>query len=196
MTSRSILSFSAGLVPALVLGWLGLPRLLYVGASQPLAFDHRLHTSERTGLSCEDCHSFRDDGTFTGIPRTATCAGCHSEPAGTSEDERRLVSDYVQAGREIPWRVYARQPDNVHFSHAAHVKRARIACERCHGAHGTSEALRPYARDRITGYGRDLGGPALVRVGGSSRPGLTMSDCEACHKERGLGRTACLACHK
>ncbi len=196
MNRRNLIAFAAGLSLALALGWLGLPRLLYARAEQPLRFSHRIHASDKTGYKCEDCHALREDGRFAGIPALASCSGCHAEPQGRTEDERRLVEEYVKPGREIPWRVYARQPDNVHFPHAAHVRRAGIACERCHGPHGTSEALRPFESNRVSGYSRDIWGPSLSRLGNASWQGMKMSDCERCHAERGRERTSCLVCHR
>jgi hypothetical protein len=181
MTRRALLFFSAGLTFALVLGWAGFPRLLYARAEQPLRFSHRTHASDKTGFGCADCHAIGEDGRFAGIPRLDNCAACHSEPQGESEDEKKLVEEYVAQGREIPWLVYSRQPENVRFPHAVHVKRGGLACERCHGEHGTSEALPAHETNRITGYSRTL---------------TKMSDCESCHAEHFDARTACLACHK
>jgi hypothetical protein len=181
MTRRGLLFFSAGLALALALGWVGFPRLLYATARQPLRFSHRIHASDKTGLTCADCHPLGEDGRFAGIPGIDNCAGCHAEPQGTSPEELRLVEEYVKPGREIPWRVYARQPENVRFPHAIHVKRAALACERCHGRHGESDTLPDLQTNRITGYSRQL---------------ARMSDCEGCHAEHQRRRTACLACHK
>jgi hypothetical protein len=196
MRHRGSIAFLAGLVPALAAGWLAFPRLLYVKADQPLRFSHKTHAGEAVGLACEDCHALRADGTFTGIPAVAKCAECHAEPVGESADEKRLVEDYVKPGREIPWRVYARQPDNAFFPHAPHVKTAAIACERCHGPHGQTDTLRPHETNRVTGESRDVWGPTLLRVRREPWQGMKMSDCEGCHLERGRGGTACIDCHK
>ena len=181
MTRRAALLFSAGLAVALALGWVGFPHLLYARAEQPLRFSHKTHASDQTGFGCADCHPVGEDGRFAGIPRIDNCAGCHAEPQGETAEERRLVEDYVTPGREIPWLVYSRQPENVRFPHAIHVKRGQIACERCHGTHGASDALPLHETNRITGYSRGL---------------TKMSDCESCHAEHRHERTACLACHK
>jgi hypothetical protein len=181
MTRRGLVFFSAGLALALALGWLAFPRLLYARAEQPLRFSHKTHVSDKTGFGCADCHPLGEDGRFAGIPRLDSCAGCHAEPQGDSAEEKRLVEEYVKPGREIPWRVYARQPENVRFPHAVHVKRAGLACERCHGPHGSSDALPAQETNRITGYSRQL---------------AKMSECEGCHTEHQRERTACLACHK
>jgi len=178
---RPLVAFSLGALAALGFGWAIFPRLLYATAEQPLRFSHKTHASDATGYGCADCHAIGEDGRFAGIPRLESCAGCHAEPQGDSPDEKRLVEEYVTPGREIEWRVYSRQPENVRFPHAIHVSRAQIACERCHGGHGQSDTLPPHARNRITGYSREL---------------QKMSDCEGCHAERSAARTACLACHK
>lgn len=181
MTRRSQVAFAAGFAGALALGWLGFPSLRYVAADQPLRFSHRVHTSEATGFGCTDCHAIRADGEFAGIPPLSTCAACHAEAVGSSPEEKRLVEEFVKPGREIPWRVYSRQPDNVRFPHAPHVQGARLACERCHGAHGTSDTLAAFEADPISGYARGL---------------VTMDECEDCHRERGRGAQACIGCHR
>lgn len=96
------------------------------------------------------------DGVFAGLPKTESCAACHTEPQGKSAAEATLVSSYVKTEKETPWLVYARQPANVRFSHAIHTKRAKLTCERCHGMHGESDTLRPYQENRISGYSRDI----------------------------------------
>jgi len=196
MSRRTLLAFGAGFLLTAALGWTFLPALLYATAEQPAAFNHKLHTSEKVGLACQDCHAIQEDGRFSGIPPLAKCAGCHAEPLGPSVAEKRLVEEYVKPGREIPWLVYARQPDNVRFSHALHLKRAEIACERCHGAHGASDTLRPYQENRISGESRDIWGPSLARVGLRPGEGMKMSDCEGCHAQRSRSRSSCLACHR
>jgi hypothetical protein len=181
MNRRSLAAFAIGLAAALAAGWLAFPRWLYVSADQPLSFNHRLHTSDATGFACADCHAVRADGEFAGIPPVESCAACHAEPVGATAAEKRLVEEFVKPGREIPWRVYARQPDNVRFPHAPHVRRAKLSCESCHGAHGTSETLVAFQADRVSGYARGL---------------ITMDRCESCHRETGRGPLACIGCHR
>ena len=196
MTRRSLLAFAVGLSLVVSLGWLGLPRMLYARVEQPLRFSHRTHTSDKTGFLCQDCHALGADGRFAGIPSMESCAGCHAEPQGKTDEEKRLVEEYVKPKREIPWLVYSRQPENVYFPHAPHVRRAGIACERCHGPHGASDTLRPHEVNRISGYSRDIWGPSLSRLRREPWQGMKMSDCESCHAQHGLARTACLSCHK
>jgi hypothetical protein len=184
-----------GLIVALAVGWLAFPAALYERADQPLQFSHALHTGGDVGLTCADCHGFDPDGRFEGVPSLARCTGCHEQAQGETADEKRFVDEYVSHGREVPWRVYARQPANVHFPHAVHVRLAGIACERCHGGHGATTGLRRFERNRLSGYSRDIWGHSLTRAGRPAGDGMKMSDCEGCHRERAV-TSSCLTCHK
>jgi hypothetical protein len=177
---RGTVMIFAGLVAGLSAGWVGFPYAIYKTTPQPLAFSHKAHTGDTGGMTCEDCHAISEDGRFAGIPRLENCAACHAAPLGTTAAEKRFIEEFVTPGREPQWAVYARQPENVYFPHAAHVKRGKVACDECHGSHGTSTALRPHQQDRISGYSRDL---------------QSMDDCVDCHRERGL-QHSCLDCHK
>ncbi len=187
--------FVAGLTASLAFGWYGFPRALYRAESQPIRFSHKTHTGDKGGMKCDDCHSLLADGTFTGVPAVEKCAGCHSSTLGSSKDEKLLVDNYVTPNRELPWKIYSRQPDNAYFTHSYHVKLAKIACEECHRDHGKTDQLRPYVENRLSGYSRDIWGASIARVGIGDRPGMKMSDCEHCHDQRGV-KTGCLACHK
>lgn len=171
-----VISFLAGLVLALGLGWGVFPSLLYSKKTQPLNFPHSSHTD----LLCEDCHYTREDGTYSGIPGIDNCIQCHEAPMTESEDERVLVEDYIEQGREIPWLVYAWQPDNVYFSHAAHTESQGLECVRCHRDVMKDETLPVYKENRLTGY---------------SKSTMKMVECEKCHAERGASN-ACQVCHK
>ena len=187
--------FTAGLAGSLIFGWLAFPRLLYKTEAQPLRFSHKTHTGDKGGMKCDDCHSLRADGTFSGIPALEKCSGCHTAQLGTSQEEKTLVDAYVTPNREVPWRVYSRQPDNAYFAHAYHVNLAKLACEECHKDHGKTDGLRPYQENRVSGYSRDIWGVSMSRVAAKGRPGMKMTDCEHCHESRGV-KTGCLACHK
>lgn len=189
------LPFGIGFVAALCIGWIGLPRALYEHSEQPLQFSHALHTQEQVGLSCDDCHGIDEQGRFVGIPSIAQCADCHAEVVGESDDERRLVEEFLRPGREIPWMVYARQPDTVFFPHAQHVRLAGLSCERCHGPHGTTNALRPFERNRLSGYSRDIWGRSIAGFARNPWDGMKMGDCSHCHRESGVVES-CLDCHK
>jgi menaquinone reductase, multiheme cytochrome c subunit len=193
--SRGIIVFAAGLLAALGVGWLGFPKVLYQRTPQPLQFSHAVHTGEKAGMKCEDCHSLRDDGSFSGIPALEKCAGCHSAPLGTTPAEKQLVEQFVTPNREIPWAVYSRQPENVWFSHAPHLKLAKLECKECHGEHGKTDKLRPYERNRISGYSRDIWGQSISRMGWQPRRGMKMDDCVDCHHKNGQNYS-CMDCHK
>jgi hypothetical protein len=187
VTLRRSIPFLAGLAVALGGGWLAFPRMIYQSRPQPVNFSHKLHVG--AGAKCEDCHSFRDDGTFAGLPTLDKCSGCHAAPMGATAAEKNFIDRYVTPNREPQWSVYARQPQNVSFSHAAHVKRAGMTCESCHGSIGTSDTLRVYRADRISGYSADIWKVADLQHG------MKMADCVACHRQNGLEHS-CLDCHK
>ncbi|MEX2088365.1 MAG: menaquinone reductase multiheme cytochrome c subunit QrcA [Bacteroidota bacterium] len=195
MIQKGALWFLSGFGLALLIGWYAFPQLLYRSVDQPVQFSHAVHAGEAVGMTCDGCHTVSDDGRFAGIPTLEQCAGCHADVVGATEAEKHFVEEYVRQGREVPWLVYARQPDNAHFSHADHVKVGEIACERCHGPHGTTETLRPFEENRITGYSRDVWGANISGVKSNPWEGMKMDDCVACHKENNR-RSACLACHK
>jgi hypothetical protein len=184
---RAIIPFVAGAVVALSAGWAGFPHAIYKSRTQPVDFSHRVH-ADKAGTKCEDCHAFRDDGTFAGIPALDKCAGCHAAAMGTTAAEKNFIDQYVTPGREPQWAAYARQPENVFFSHVTHVKRGQVQCETCHGNQGSTDRLPPYREDRISGYSRDIWG-----TGG--RPGMTMDNCVDCHRRQKLEHS-CLDCHK
>jgi len=190
----STVALLAGLAAGLAVGWLVFPALLYTREPQPLQFSHAVHTGE-AGMTCEGCHGFREDGSFAGIPALETCTGCHEEVLGETGAERILVERYVAAGVEIPWKVYARQPQNVHFPHAQHVVLAEIACPRCHGDHGESTSLPPYQENRISTYSRAIWGPRIAGGGPDVSDAMKMSDCSGCHVARGV-HDSCVMCHR
>ncbi|MBM4167710.1 MAG: cytochrome c3 family protein [Ignavibacteria bacterium] len=189
------LSFLAGLVGMLLIGWVFFPSLLYQKEPQPLQFSHAVHTGEAVGMTCDNCHTFTADVRSMAIPRLSNCKECHSEVLGESEAEKRLVDEFVAHDREIPWRTYSRQPDNVYFSHIQHVQIAEIECERCHGSHGKSETLTDRQINRISGYSRNIEGQIIPGLRFKAWDRMKMDDCSDCHDERGASNS-CLKCHK
>ena len=192
---RGSLVFALGVAVALFAGWVAFPRALYVQRQQPVEFHHKLHAEKSGVAECRDCHALRDDGTFAGIPAMEKCSGCHSERIGESKAEATLVDAYIKTGHETPWLVYARQPANVWFSHAIHVRRAGLKCTECHGNYGESDQLKVYELNRISGYSRDIWGHSLTRLHRSPGDGMKMSDCEDCHRKHKV-EVGCLGCHK
>lgn len=192
---RNLYVFGLGLVLAILTGWVAFPRALYVQREQPLVFHHKTH-SEKSGVTqCDTCHALASDGQFTGVPRIETCAGCHAEKLGTSKSEAVLVDTYIKPGREIHWFVSARQPANVWFPHAIHIRGAGLACSECHGTFGESDQSRIYEQNRISGYSRDIWGHSISRLRRAPHDGMKMSDCENCHRQHHV-EVGCLGCHK
>ena len=196
------LFFIIGLVASLVLGWVIFPQLLYSKKEQPVDFNHALH-NELVEDSCESCHFFREDGTYSGVPKLAQCIDCHEEVNGEDPEEEKFVTQYVAKGREVPWLVYARQPDCVFFSHIAHVKMGQMDCVTCHGHIGESESLKVYEENRITGYSRDIWGKNIAGIKWNSWDRMKMDDCAECHKRDKVNlnsvqtnRGGCFVCHK
>jgi hypothetical protein len=177
---RGFVAFGLGVAAALALGWLAFPRAVYVRRAQPVEFRHKIHAEKSGVTQCGDCHTLRADGAFEGIPRAAACAGCHTDPVGSSKAEATLVNDYIKKGREVDWLESSRQPDNVWFSHAIHIKRAGLKCAECHQNYGESATQPADELNRISGYHRRT---------------LDMSVCEDCHRKRGA-QAGCLGCHK
>jgi len=198
----ALLFFVVGLIASLFVGWVVFPKLLYSQKRQPIDFNHQIH-NEAVSDGCESCHSFREDGSYAGLPKLAQCVDCHTEVQGESEEEARFVNEYVKTGREVPWLVYSRQPDCVFFSHAAHVKSAGMACETCHGDIGQSTSSKIYEENRITGYSRDIWGKNIAGIKKHTYDRMKMDDCSECHIKNGVlqtsvqtGKDACFVCHK
>lgn len=194
--------FLIGVALSLVVGWILYPAVLYSEKKQPIAFNHKLHVS-MVDDGCASCHYFREDGSFSGIPKLDTCIECHEEVQGEDEAEIAFVENYVEKGREVPWLVYARQPDNVFFSHAAHVEMAKLDCVTCHGHIGESETPKPYVYNILTHYSRDIWGKSIAGIKKNSWDRMKMDDCAACHArtkgKRSSAQTnqeACFVCHK
>ena len=186
--------FVTGFLVHLFIGWVIFPVLLYSEKQQPIDFSHKVH-QEAVDESCESCHFFRDDGSFSGVPKLENCIECHEEPMGEHPEEARLIREYIEPGKEIPWHIYSLQPDCVFFSHAAHVKMAEQECVTCHGPIGESDHVRPYQRNRITGYSRDIWGFSIAGFKKNSWDRMKMDDCGECHEEKGANN-ACFVCHK
>lgn len=176
---RAIVPFAAGVVAALAAGWVAFPRVIEQAQPQPVNFSHKVH-AEKAGTACQDCHSLRADGSFAGTPTLDKCSGCHAAAMGTTAAEKNFIDRYVTPNRQPRWRSYAGQPENVFFSHAAHLKLAGLQCEACHRPEGSTDGLRPVRLDRISGYSRET---------------LSMDGCIACHRQKGL-ELSCLECHQ
>jgi len=176
------LFFILGLAVSLILGWVIAPELLYSQKKQPIDYNHLLHVAE-VDDGCESCHFFREDGTFSGVPKLELCIDCHEEVQGEDPNEIKFVEEYVVKEREVPWLIYSKQPDCVFFSHAAHIKGANMDCVTCHGHIGESETSRVYEENRITGYSRDIWGKNIAGFKKNSWDRMKMDDCAECHQK-------------
>lgn len=186
-----LLFFIVGFIASLIVGWIVFPKLLYSQKKQPIDFNHALHV-ESVDEGCQSCHFFRDDGSFSGVPKLAQCTGCHEEAQGEDPEETKLVEEYVAKGREVPWLVYSRQPNCVFFSHAAHVKMAKMECVTCHGPIGESSHTRIYEENRITGISRDIWGKNIAGLKRNSWDRMKMDDCTECHTKEAVKTEASL----
>ena len=196
-----ILFFILGLIASLIVGWVIFPKLLYSQKKQPVDFNHALH-NEEVEDGCESCHFFREDGTYSGVPKLAQCIDCHEEVNGEDPAEEKFVNEYVAKEREVPWLIYSRQPQNVFFSHVAHVKMAQMDCVTCHGDIGESESLRVYQENRISGYSIDIWGKNIAGIKRNSWDRMKMDDCSECHVRENFNqnsvqthRGGCFVCH-
>jgi hypothetical protein len=202
-----LIYFLAGLIPALIVGWVLFPMALYSKQPQPVSFNHAIHSNPDIGIEgdteverCLYCHGFRDDGTFAGIPRLEKCTECHDDPEsplGEDPEEERFLKQYVAEEKEIPWFSYYRQPDCVYFSHVAHVRMGELDCGACHGDHGKKEELPAYQRNRLTGYSINIWGKNITGYKSNTWDRMKMDDCAECHTLKGHEENnACFVCHK
>ncbi|MGD8343337.1 MAG: cytochrome c3 family protein [Desulfobacterales bacterium] len=196
-----ILFFILGLAASLIVGWVVFPKLLYSQKKQPIEYNHALH-NELVEDGCESCHFFREDGSYHGVPKLDQCIECHEEVNGEDPEEARFVNEYVANNREVPWLIYSRQPQNVFFSHVAHVKMGEIDCVTCHGHIGESESLPIYKQNRISGYSIDIWGRNISGIKRNSWDRMKMDDCAECHRREGVNqnsvqtlRGGCFVCH-
>jgi hypothetical protein len=192
---RRPIVFLAGFGAVAGVGWAWFPESLYATADQPVRFSHKVHNGGDSGLSCADCHPFRADGSFGGVPPLEQCAGCHETVQGKTAEEKRFVDEYVTPRKEVPWLVYSRQPMNAYFSHVQHVRTARLACDTCHGPYGESDEPPPYRVNRISGYSQALAGPATEGQAVLPAEVMRMDTCAECHERSGR-HSGCLECHK
>ena len=196
-----ILFFILGLAASLIVGWVVFPKVLYSQKKQPIEFNHALH-NELVEDGCESCHFFREDGSYSGVPTLDQCIDCHEEVNGEDPEEARFVNEFVANNREVPWLIYSRQPQNVFFSHAAHVKMGEMDCVTCHGHIGESESLPIYKQNRISGYSIDIWGRNISGIKRNSWDRMKMDDCAECHRNEGVNqnsvqtlRGGCFVCH-
>lgn len=135
------------------------------GGSAGRTFDHRLHVEDE-GLECSSCHIGLEAGEDPGIPTMGVCRLCHDEPEEGDVDP--LAGMFDEAGA-FSHASFSTLPDEVVFSHAAHVDGAELDCAACHG-----DVLQSTRLDASIG--------------------VTMAECSACH-ERSAAPNECATCH-
>lgn len=158
---------AGGATTALRLG--GRNSALRPAVRQPISFNHKKHVTE-LDIGCTTCHVTVETEAFSGLPDADVCAGCHLEPQGKSEEEKRLV-EMLKKGTALAWKPLFRQPAHIFYSHRRHVIAAKLQCRVCHGA--IADTVAP---------------PVRVRR-------LAMNDCVSCHR-KGHVSTDCTACHR
>ena len=209
------LTWTCAAAAAAALGWvLAHARLPgdHTGYSpvQPIAFSHRLHTTELQ-VSCRYCHAGAVTDRHAGMPAAQTCMNCHRfvlAPSQALKDEqwraaregrpvRRVVSDEMRKllraqglgdmlNRDTrltpaPIRwVRTTQFPDFAFMHHGAHARVGIACQQCHGPVETFERTR-------------------------QAQSLSMGSCIDCHRTSnrdGVGGQSvdaaldCVACHR
>jgi hypothetical protein len=134
---------------------------------QPLPFGHKVHVAQR--LTCKDCHEMVDSGDHAGFPAVSKCMACHTTIA-TDRPAIVRLAEFAKKREPIPWKRVYRVPDYVAFNHNAHVEKARVGCETCHGPVQERDAIR-------------------------KEKSISMAACMDCHKNRSAP-VACDSCHE
>jgi cytochrome c7-like protein/class III cytochrome C family protein len=134
--------------------------------TQPIAFDHRIHT-QAAGLDCSFCHRTAASGVTAGMPDVQLCMACH-QSVGQGQPEIEKVRMAWNRQQSIDWQLVTRLPDHTRFTHDAHIQ-AGISCTTCHGDISQMQQV------------------VQVRS-------LKMADCVACHQQNNAP-TECSTCH-
>jgi hypothetical protein len=102
---------------------------MHLQAKKPIPFNHKTHTTKYNASDCGFCHTYSENGRFTGIPTIGSCKQCHD---GSAAMKKAMFDKYKDS--DVPWESFAKQPDLVYFSHIAVMKNNKQArCGSCHG---------------------------------------------------------------
>jgi cytochrome c7-like protein len=115
------------------------------------------------------CHAWAEHAPIAGVPSMNRCVGCHKF-VDRDKDDIKTILEAAEQGHAIEWSRVHRLPDHVFFNHEAHVARAQLRCQECHGEVEKMHVVRQVAP-------------------------LTMGWCVECHEQRGAPLD-CLVCHK
>jgi hypothetical protein len=109
--------------------------------TQPIHFPHNLHAGQYQ-IACQYCHFSAERSVDAGIPPVSTCMGCHRLVPGTTDAQKTeiaKISEFFNAGQQIPWTRIYKVADHAHFPHMRHVNAktasfpSGISCQTCHG---------------------------------------------------------------
>ena len=139
---------------------------LWAQKPQPIPFSHRTHV--QAGMKCAGCHAMPPPGDLATFPKEDQCMGCHTAIRPESPAIRKLA-EFHRAGKRVPWNRIYQLPDYTVFSHQLHHRKAKIACETCHGPVGEREVL-------------------------SQEKSISMKTCMDCHDDR-RASNECNVCH-
>ncbi len=145
-------------------------------ASQPIAFNHRLHADN--GIPCQVCHPTAASGAGASLPTVALCQRCHEDVLYESAEEAKIRLA-AASGRGIHWTVAGALKPHVYFSHRRHVTLGKLACAECHGEVELRTA--PFGAGERGFAGRG-GMAACIRCHEESHSLHAGTDCMNCHR--------------
>ena len=143
--------------------------------TQPLPFNHRIHTVDNH-IRCDTCHDQARTGRSAGLPSVQVCVICHVKDITRNPDAEPVIEEVrrnAEAGTEIPWKRLYKLRHLVDFPHRRHTVIAGLPCGICHGDHGDSETVPT----------RPLPGT------------LDKNTCFDCHEDNGVPNQ-CTYCHR
>ncbi len=103
--------------------------------NQPIKFSHLIHAGENQ-IDCKYCHFTADYSLSANIPSNNVCLNCHNViRSGTNSGtfEINKIHKAADSGNPVEWIRIHKLPDHSFFSHAQHVKAAKLECKECHG---------------------------------------------------------------
>lgn len=123
--------FLLGFIGAVVVGWVLFPQILFSAKEQPFRFSHKVHVEDQ-GMACEDCHLFREDGSYAGFPSNEQCASCHDvgDPQGiidaivakVGSGDITAILNEATGPEELDGVLMSSSPENVQAERAFVVK--------------------------------------------------------------------------
>lgn len=146
-------------------------RAVVAAPSQPIPFNHQLHSEK--SIQCLFCHPNALRSDVAGIPSVERCVGCHRTIA-TDREDIQVILGYWERQETIPWQPVVDMADHVFFSHQPHLL-AGVSCETCHGDVGQMENTRPVLN-------MDMGWCLNCHLDQPDEKVARLADCLTCHK--------------